>query len=389
MKVVRAPWNRVFFDELEAFAPNSEEESEVHDDQVDALSGAFTVLNKSGPVTKEKARRDPTRRSCRKATSPSRASATSTRSRRGMTDQATDTIDVQTTLYCGSLPVDSTDEDWLIRAADMGSDRVGRYSTYERWYDGEQTINLTARQKLFLDGEGVSFTENFCSIVNDSLANRLEIDSIEVVGNDGATAWIKDVLRPRTNLALIEGIVFGETPKLGDGFVLAGWNGKTELPLFSWNRPHIVKPVYSDETGELFYLVKRWATYTGSERSNPQGDAIWRMNIYFPDRVEKWFSADREGEQWERWLDRKVNSEGDDDPAGGSEWPMPWTDDEEDWLDSQGGFHFRNNPQGKHLGARRHAQGDPVPAHARQAGDRPVRGHGHTGLEAALGHGHR
>jgi len=56
VKVLRAEWNRAFFDELEAFAPGAEEESEVHDDQVDALSGAFTALQTAGGITKERAR---------------------------------------------------------------------------------------------------------------------------------------------------------------------------------------------------------------------------------------------------------------------------------------------------------------------------------------------
>ena len=41
IKVVRGPWNGAFFDELEAFDP---ENTKLHDDQVDALSGAFAEL---------------------------------------------------------------------------------------------------------------------------------------------------------------------------------------------------------------------------------------------------------------------------------------------------------------------------------------------------------
>lgn len=54
VKVLRGPWNGDFFDELEAFAPDADDAPEVHDDQVDGLSGAFTVLSKSGPVKREK-----------------------------------------------------------------------------------------------------------------------------------------------------------------------------------------------------------------------------------------------------------------------------------------------------------------------------------------------
>jgi predicted phage terminase large subunit-like protein len=43
--VVRAPWNQEFFDEAERFPPDKDEG---HDDQIDALSGAFQMLEGRG-----------------------------------------------------------------------------------------------------------------------------------------------------------------------------------------------------------------------------------------------------------------------------------------------------------------------------------------------------
>ena len=51
IRVIAAPWNREFFDELEAFA--EDEKSYAHDDQVDALSLAFNSLvgiHRGGPI---------------------------------------------------------------------------------------------------------------------------------------------------------------------------------------------------------------------------------------------------------------------------------------------------------------------------------------------------
>ena len=39
--IVRGAWNNAFFDELESFDPRN---NNLHDDQVDALSGAFAYL---------------------------------------------------------------------------------------------------------------------------------------------------------------------------------------------------------------------------------------------------------------------------------------------------------------------------------------------------------
>ena len=41
MKIVRGPWNEAFINELENFPDGN------HDDQVDALSGAFALINES------------------------------------------------------------------------------------------------------------------------------------------------------------------------------------------------------------------------------------------------------------------------------------------------------------------------------------------------------
>lgn len=56
VKLVRGSWVTAFLDELETFPPGSDE---IHDDQVDALSGAFTALGESGAVRTEKYREDP------------------------------------------------------------------------------------------------------------------------------------------------------------------------------------------------------------------------------------------------------------------------------------------------------------------------------------------
>lgn len=260
-------------------------------------------------------------------------------------------ISVPTNLYCGSLPADSTDEDWLKLAADMGADRVERYETYERWYDGDHKLKLLDRAKLYLEGEGIPYAENFVPVVVDTVANRLIIESVQVTDQDDVTEWMKEQLWPQTRLDLLQGIVHVETVKLGDGCVIAGWDSKRGRPRFSWNRPHLVKFVYSDDGGELIYVVKRWPTTVASV-GNPAGSPIWRMNVYFPDRIEKWFSADRKGDSWEKHLDRKVDTDGEDDPNGEYQWPMPWVDAEEEPLGIPA-FHFRNNPQGRQLGRSR------------------------------------
>jgi hypothetical protein len=83
-----------------------------------------------------------------------------------------------------------------------------------------------------------------------------------------------------------------ETLKLGDGFVIVDWDVIRARPRATWNHPRRIKPVYDDENGdELLYVSKVWTTSRVSEQ-NQAGRTIRRLNLYYPERVEKWFSPD-------------------------------------------------------------------------------------------------
>jgi hypothetical protein len=203
-------------------------------------------------------------------------------------------------------------------------------------------MKLLERARMFLEGEGIPFAENFIDVAVDTLARRLCVEAFQVTDNDPASEWINNTLLPANRFDGLQQTVHVETPKLGDGFVI-GDVGPDGNPRFSWNRPHIVKAVYSDDGDELLYAVKRWPSNVKGI-SNPDGKTIWRMNIYFPDRIEKWFAVDKDGEVWAEWMEPDPNPEVD-----APRWPTPWLDRDDEPLDVCV-FHFRNNPQGGRLG---------------------------------------
>lgn len=232
-------------------------------------------------------------------------------------------------------------QDFLRGEADMIADRVDRYRLAEDYYDGDQRTELSARARKYLEASGMRFAENFCETVVDTMADRLKVVGLQVEDDEDASEWLNKRLWPKARLDEVQGVVHTETTKLGDGFVIVDWDAKAMRPRVRWNRPHIVKPTYDDGNMDLLHLSKVWPT-SAVAPTNPDGKLISRMNLYFPDRVEKWFTTTAgDDAQWQPHLD-------DGDPS----WPIWWTRDLTETGEPLGiaAVHFRNKPKGRVFG---------------------------------------
>lgn len=240
-------------------------------------------------------------------------------------------------------------QEFLRAAADMGSARLNAYRLYDEYYEGEHRVLLLDRARRYLEASGIRYCENFCETIVDVMCQRLEVVGFQVEDNDAASDWLTKTVWPRNEMDEKEGVVHTETTKKGDGFLIVGYDAERELPTFTWNRPEIVKPVYSDESPDvMLYAAKIWTTNQISS-TNPTGEIINRLNLYYPDRVEKWFSiGDQDGkEDWAPHVDPE-----DLDEAGAAKWPIPWTMDGTPDGEPIGipVIHFRNKPKGRTFG---------------------------------------
>lgn len=206
------------------------------------------------------------------------------------------------------------DQDFLNDQAKPDGPRVARYDLAQRFYNGDESFRLDDRQKAFLEREGVPFVENFTEPTVDALSRRLRIVGFEVEDNPQASDWLTKTWWGRGRGSAVRRVVHTNTLILGDGVLVGAWNERTKLPTVRWNQPHGAKPTYDESTGDLLHLAKCWSTKQKSA-TNPEGRESRRLNLYYPDRIEKYvtFAADEEA-IWQEHRDTP------DEP-----WPTPWT----------------------------------------------------------------
>jgi hypothetical protein len=218
--------------------------------------------------------------------------------------------------------------------------RLDYYELYNGWYCGELgSPKLTGRMKAYLERDGFIYRENFCKTVVQALIQCLELSAV-TSDDEALTAWLAEVWEAN-EVDQLQGLVHTKTATLGDGYIVVDWTPKLArddfpgLPRYTFNPPGLHRPIY-DEHGDMILDAKCW----------PEGKTR-RLNLYFPDRIEKWVTASTDaGAQDSIWESYSDPSDVEREEAGGGErWPMPWVDAAGEPLGIPV-FHMRNDPLG-------------------------------------------
>lgn len=228
-------------------------------------------------------------------------------------------------------------QDFLREMAQRDTQRDQDYSTCEQYYTGQQRTRLTDRAKKYLQVSGFVFCENFCEVIVDSLAERMILEGFDSESDELRT-WGERFWK-LNRMDAVQGIVHTNTAMKGDGYVILDVDTELNLPRVHYNRPEIIKPIYdSEHPSRIIAAAKVWKSQLETP-TNPNRQGILRMNIYLPDRIEKWFRASKDAEgEWGKHLD-----------PGDSVWPI-------EWLAPDGSprgvpvFHFRNKSKGRSYG---------------------------------------
>jgi hypothetical protein len=220
---------------------------------------------------------------------------------------------------------------WL---AGVEADRADNYRVYREYYDGDHDTLLTDRQRHYLSlKSGTDFRANYCPIVVDALAERLVVTGLECEGQAEILWgwWVGG------RLDGLQAVLHTAAVRDGDAYVIVEWDDARQQPAFFFEMAEAdgegVKAIYDEATNRPVMAVKRWRIRNGAGAGYMR-----RMNVYHPDRVEKYVSNDKQaGGMWQRWEEE------------GQPWPLPW-------LDAAGAplglpvIHFKNRDQGYNYG---------------------------------------
>ena len=203
--------------------------------------------------------------------------------------------------------VEALDQEFLREMANMGGERLDAYNIAEKYYSGDQDTLLTDRAKTYLERSGLRYHENYCATVVDALADRCRVVGIDTPEHPELGAWLWENIWDANRLDAEQHRFHTELLKRGDAFLVTDWSEKYQRPLVRFNYPDMIRVEYVD--GEAVRAVKVWNTDEASPVNppvglSPRGRAVRRMNIYYDDRIEKYFRAGKEDSGlWAPWID--------------------------------------------------------------------------------------
>jgi len=239
-------------------------------------------------------------------------------------------------LYPAAEGLDKIRLSFLQWLNNIEAERHDWYANYRDYYDGDHETMLTDRQAAYLQvKQDEEFNANYCPIVVDALAERLNVTGFTC--EDEAQAEVFADWWTANRMDGMQGIVHTSAVRDGDGYVLVEWNEEAGRPVFSYelafDGTEGAELHYEDERNKPAFASKRWRTKIGNSTGK-----VRRLNCYYPDRIEKYISNSGEFEgAWQPYKEP------------GQPWPIPWVDRTGQPLGIPM-VHFKNSDEGYNYG---------------------------------------
>jgi hypothetical protein len=201
------------------------------------------------------------------------------------------------------------------------------------YYMGEQITFLTERMKEYLNLSAAAEIQDFHLNLIQTVVMAV-LDELTVMGFDTSetvqkgqvkkqSQWAREVW-DENGMAIMQYNILEAALRDSESFVIVDFDTVTKKPVFSWHEKYIDIKAGGNGVGVWFvhdegdytqkplYAVKEW-TETAIRNKMPY--TYRRRNVYYPDRVEKFFKDP----DWKRYTTK--NAEGRENP-----WPTPWVD---------------------------------------------------------------
>lgn len=171
------------------------------------------------------------------------------------------------------------------------------YVHFQNYYEGKHRLQFaTEKFKNTFSNMFYAFADNQCSMVIDTIADRLQLEGFRVVDADDTAPetpverTIQEVWR-RNRMKRQSGIVHASTLTQGNYYIIVEKNpdGLATMHLHDATKCVVM---YDPSFPGLIIKACKWWLETISD-----GRYVVRLNVYYPDRTEKFVSTPTSGEQ--------------------------------------------------------------------------------------------
>jgi len=159
-------------------------------------------------------------------------------------------------------------------AFDALKDKQARYATLYAYYHGVQPIRYTTDKfrAQFADITA-RYTENWCSVVCDSLLDRLSLKGFKL--DDKAASDSIEDLWDDLDLSLDSDDIARDVAVCSEGFLMVEKTETGEVRAFA-NQPHLCQAFYAEDNPRELSMAAKWFDRDGHAN----------LTLYYPDRLE-------------------------------------------------------------------------------------------------------
>jgi hypothetical protein len=169
---------------------------------------------------------------------------------------------------------------WAVNSL-RSSQRRTLYRLASDYYLGDHRLAFATDKFQSEFGERLKeFSDNLCPAVVDSLVDRLTVTGFDVAQQEALSAHAWDIWQ-RNRMDMWASDVHREALLKGDGYVIVWPDPLTGDAVFWPQEAELMAVRYDPDTPDKIVLAaKLWADL----------DGYWRLNLYYPDRIEKYRS---------------------------------------------------------------------------------------------------
>lgn len=159
-----------------------------------------------------------------------------------------------------------------------------RYALPQRYYAGDHDLAFATEK--FINAFGKLFREfalNLCPVIIDAVVNKLSVDGFQIEAGDKDLEQELWQIWQSNRMDLRSSEIHREAMISGDAYIMIWPDASGIVRIYPQRPDHTTITYDAERPGEIIRAAKIWNV-----------DDATRLNIYYPDRIERYIAADPE-----------------------------------------------------------------------------------------------